>query len=110
MKTQYTPGPWDDNANGLILGNLNNYEGEAPFVADVCKSPLEYTEQEKANARLIAAAPALLDVLKELLSSADLYTRSVAERCQGKPSNEAINMLSAFSYKARKVLESAVIQ
>lgn len=60
---KHTPGPWDDNDNGLILGNLDNYEDEAPFVADVCKSPQAYTDQERANCRLIKAAP---DMLREL--------------------------------------------
>ena len=63
---QHTPGPWDDNDNGLILGSLDHYEGEAPFVCDVCASPHEYTEQEKANCRLIKAAPELLALMKRI--------------------------------------------
>jgi hypothetical protein len=53
---KHTPGPWEDNGNGLIYGQCSGDDEEAPFVADVCSSPLAYTDQEKANARLITAA------------------------------------------------------
>jgi len=62
--SQHTPGPWSDNDNGLILGDLDNYRHEAPFVADVCISPDAYTDRERANCRLIAAAPDMLAALE----------------------------------------------
>jgi len=58
--TEHTPGPWEDNGNGLIYGQCLGDDDEAPFVADVCTNPNAYTRQERANGRLIAAAPALL--------------------------------------------------
>lgn len=62
MKTQHTPGPWQLNADNRIVfvptngfGNDNiafiNPEGKAPDLME-------------ANARLIAAAPDLLEALK----------------------------------------------
>ena len=65
--TKHTPGPWEDNDAGLVYGAVTGDEDEAPFVCDVCNEPGsgEYTEQEQANARLIAAAPKLLEGLKK---------------------------------------------
>lgn len=48
--------PWQDNEAGLIYGQVSGDEDEAPFVCDVCDSPLDYTDQEKANAALIVRA------------------------------------------------------
>jgi protein-arginine kinase activator protein McsA len=68
-QTLHTPGPWQDNDAGLIYGQVTGDDDEAPFVCDCCAEPGsgEYTEREKANARLIAAAPQLLDALQELV-------------------------------------------
>ena len=60
----HTPAPWEDNGNGLIYGQCSGDDDEAPFVADVCTNPNVYTEQERTNARLIAAAPELLEILR----------------------------------------------
>jgi len=66
MTTTHTPGPWQDNDAGLIYGQVTDDEDEAPFVCDCCNEPGsgEYTEREKANARLIAAAPDMLEALE----------------------------------------------
>ena len=34
-----TPGPWEDNGNGLIPRPMLGEDDEAPFVADVCSDP-----------------------------------------------------------------------
>jgi hypothetical protein len=39
--------PWQDNDAGLIYGQVSGDDDEAPFVCDVCDSPLEYTQHEK---------------------------------------------------------------
>ena len=66
MAAEHTPGPWDDNDNGIILGNLDNYKGEAPVVAVVSgyDDDGNASAEAKANARLIKACPALLQLLK----------------------------------------------
>ena len=61
---EHTKAPWEDNGNGLIYGQCSGDDDEAPFVADVCNNPDIYTDQEQANARLITAAPAMLDALR----------------------------------------------
>lgn len=66
MKTQYTPAPWqvDNKAAGHVrtpdgrgiantMGYSNNSDGGKSY------------EENKANARLIAAAPELLEVLEK---------------------------------------------
>jgi hypothetical protein len=71
--TKHTPGPWAANDDGLVLGNMDNYEGEAPLVCtcgsadDLNKEP----ELHLANARLIAAAPDLLKTCRFLLKRAE---------------------------------------
>jgi hypothetical protein len=70
MTTQatHTPGPWAANDDGLVLGNLDNYEGEAPLVC-TCGSADDFNMEPDlhlANARLIAAAPDLLDALETI--------------------------------------------
>ncbi len=62
--TNHTPGPWEDNGNGLIYGQCSGDDDDAPFVADVCNDPDTYTEQEQANARLIESAPTMLEALR----------------------------------------------
>lgn len=52
----HTPGPWQDDGNGLIYGQCSDDDEEMPFVADVCNNPNVYTEQERTNARRIVAA------------------------------------------------------
>ena len=71
MTQQHTKGPWQDNDEGLIFGQVSGDTDIAPFVCDVCDNPGSgvYTEQEKANARLIAAAPELLEALEEVVNA-----------------------------------------
>lgn len=77
-----TPGPWfiDDQSDDYemaIVGHptwpctRNGKRG----VWDVCKIETD-TEDTKANARLIAAAPDLLEALRALLPIARLYMES----------------------------------
>jgi hypothetical protein len=66
--TQYkfAKGPYEINDAGLIYGQVSGDDDEAPFVADVCNSPLEYTEQEKATGKLLAASWEMLELLQEI--------------------------------------------
>ena len=64
METKHTPGPWSVEKDGLYLigasgaGNVA-YVG-TPFVGDA-----------EANARLIAAAPAMLAALQQIVADYD---------------------------------------
>jgi len=75
-RAAHTPGPWQDNEAGLIYGQVSGDDDEAPFVADCCNKPGsgEYTTQEKANARLIAAAPLLLEILRTKARDKEICT------------------------------------
>ena len=65
MTSQHTPGPWtftdDPEYNCFYVDAQNGAIG----VADVVRLPVK--DQGLANARLIAAAPDLLDALQDLL-------------------------------------------
>lgn len=67
MNAQHTPGPWgledrDDGASGYILrgadGDLIEYIERSRYMHDIADP------EQEANARLIAAAPELLEVLE----------------------------------------------
>lgn len=65
MKTQHTPGPW--TFNETIPRMVSSKEGY--ITRDICRmdaSTMSALEQD-ANARLIAAAPDLLEALQYLM-------------------------------------------
>ncbi len=83
MTTQakHTPGPWAANDDGLVLGNLDNYEGEAPLVC-TCGSADDFNMEPDlhlANARLIASAPEMLEALRAMVARAPFIDQSVTE-------------------------------
>jgi len=61
MAQTHTPGPWDvhSGARGLEIHPLSDAEGESP-IADVLTGP--------GDAALMAAAPAMLAALQELVA------------------------------------------
>lgn len=62
-QTKHTPGPWEQNVE-LVGGRVNHQIiGNHQIIADVYPSQPSQTEL-MANARLIAAAPELLEVCK----------------------------------------------
>ena len=63
MNTNHTPGPWRSTHDGLIIACCNNQS-----VARVSKFDLQ---DRDANALLIAAAPELLGLLRELVRLAE---------------------------------------
>ena len=68
QEAEYTPGPWvhyDDSADG----KTNRHE-IAAFGKTICHIYHSVPEQDKANARLIAAAPELLEALELMLKPA----------------------------------------
>ena len=83
IQTRYTPGPWN------VCRTISGLEEVAEYVGENCDGKAKYNsmvenseyhiagvggvgrEECLANARLIAAAPALLEALEDLLS--ELY-------------------------------------
>lgn len=70
IKTKYTPGPWELSDSSVWGTSPLN----ARFrIADIRQhSPMNGIDS-KANASLIAAAPELLEALRNLLAKADQY-------------------------------------
>lgn len=72
MTAKYTPGPWEAFRNSSFweINPTNGGENGIPFsVADVCSSSPGFPDGglQEANARLIAAAPELLEVAQGIL-------------------------------------------
>lgn len=63
MTTQHTPGPWIADGNGIHKGTRC-----------VATTHTEPKEQRDADAHLIAAAPDLLEALRELREWVDAWT------------------------------------
>lgn len=68
MSTQHTPGPWvTGNTDPLLFGRKQGH-GTEPIgfiYGPACPELSEVGQQALANARLIAAAPDLLELLRE---------------------------------------------
>ncbi|WP_186055718.1 hypothetical protein [Burkholderia gladioli] len=66
-KQQWTPGPWELEVNGwdnqVVYGNDPRVSGKRRFIAEVSL----YHDGANANAKLIAAAPELVEALRRTL-------------------------------------------
>ena len=73
MTTNNTPGPW----NPVLISKPSDRacvvteKNEAGFAAWVCHVQTAHVETANANARLIAAAPELLEALIEMIDTED---------------------------------------
>ena len=70
--TQHTPGPWKlgDSDWSIITGPCTRFTANHHRLAGICT--IDHSENEledAANARLIAAAPAMLDALRTALQA-----------------------------------------
>ena len=68
MKTQHTPGPWKTNGDPVVFSN-----DSSQFIAFTDTRGIS-SDAAKANARLIAAAPDLLEALKHAVEIAEYKT------------------------------------
>lgn len=68
MNTTHTPGPWkfNEDPSGLVI-EPDKYTSGTPYVAFLDARGTRDEKTRYANARLIAAAPALLAALDHLL-------------------------------------------
>lgn len=76
--TKHTPGPWDVVDRGTPNVEVRR-SGEKRFRFPIAWLPK--IEEFEANARLIAAAPDLLDALRELLAAHRCIGRAEVEAC-----------------------------
>ena len=77
-KTRHTPGPWSLSEDGFVYGD------KMPLCDPHCDGGPDPDERE-ANARLIAAAPAMYEAL-----------RGLPEHCDGEPSVDFAARLGAW--------------
>lgn len=86
--TQHTPGPWTalgrDGYNSIIIRaeHASHWPALVPEFNEIARDP-----EQEANARLIAAAPDLIDALRDIVARIDCYDAgrcppSLAERCR----------------------------
>ena len=112
MSTKHTPGPWamlseeTDKPYIRIRGTkLGERHKIANVLTPVYDGSLEReTEETRANARLIAAAPELLEALQELLAAERANSLEIVGRdTDGHPLNAA----GAARKKARAAIAKA---
>jgi hypothetical protein len=63
MKTKHTQGEWETQGTAVFSNNK--------LVANCVSDGIHFTEEDKANAKLIAAAPELLEALIEAVGHID---------------------------------------
>jgi hypothetical protein len=88
--TTPTPGPWI-NDNGLVTGRCTEFAGAPSFdIFDAANWP-GHEDEGQANARLIAAAPEMLEMLKNIAAgrydgapdTARMRARSIVAKATG---------------------------
>lgn len=91
--TQYTPGPWEAD---LIDSDIPPYWIVKDQYGDTAKviGPA-YDTETKANARLIAAAPELLEALKTLVRRVERANAHTTLGCAVEPARAAITKAEA---------------
>src|SRR5690606_1875518 len=105
METKHTPGPW--RADGLEIWatkgvRFNLTTVGTPMIAAVCAhAGMEGGSPAEANARLIAAAPALLEAMQQAFDfPPDFFDRSDDELEQITVSGRHLRMVRAAIAKA----------
>jgi len=81
-EAKHTSGPWNvhgTNETGtLIASDAAEHENITASIAVAQPRGEEWTKEEEANARLIAAAPELLAALESVCNWADMFRDSLA--------------------------------
>ena len=68
MTTKHIPGPWKRiYLDGFTYINPERETGEYALIAKITGNPYSHNEVKAANAKLIAASPDLLGVLKDIV-------------------------------------------
>ena len=76
MKTQHTKGEWKAEGNSLVDAN-RIVATESHVICRITGADFESDEEMEANAKLIAAAPDLLEALKIFIDSTMPYDKKV---------------------------------
>lgn len=108
----HTIGPWKSNPNDAAIWPTSGrrapiatvFTAEDP-ASEISLESSSFSEEENANARLIAAAPDLLAAAKLLLRyDATVPDRPSGQRADGQLLIDAIRLARAAIAKAEKVL------
>lgn len=78
-EVRHTPGPWHYGESTSLHGTQLVYGPDGVLIADAGRIHRRSIEEEKANAALIAAAPKMLEALKETLATIKEYQAYSAE-------------------------------
>lgn len=91
MNTQHTPGPWHIvNNNSAIHDRVTKFDKDGARIGDtpmgIATIEIQCTDERKvANARLIAAAPELLDALINIVNNLDSGAFQITVMDDGEP-------------------------
>jgi hypothetical protein len=99
--SKHTPGPWKARYMGAI-GAMTDATPDAHCLRIIARAISDDKEERDANARLIAAAPALAEALSGLLRAVD----GCCVPCAGTPSGNIDRAKTAYE-AARAVLRDA---
>jgi hypothetical protein len=102
MITKHTPGPWrlgQQRFTDFVMiegpkGQVTGWKQE--MIGEVCW----VSEEDKANARLIAAAPELLDLAKEALAQLEKMDFTLSANWNGSIKTNVALLLDAVIAKA----------
>ena len=109
-KLAHTPGPWDytrdnsDTMQGWRVIDPDSDNGDCIALVDPDDIATDLGYSTEATARLLAAAPALLAQLTNLIDAAEL----VVERWESGDLADAVNGLRVDAATAKEAIEKAV--
>jgi hypothetical protein len=99
VSQKHTPGPWFvDSLTGVHV-HIDT-PASRRRVALACKSIQTTDEEERANARLIAAAPELLEACKEVIATSIFWPKSGGRGARFEGTGAAWRMLERIIEKA----------
>jgi hypothetical protein len=84
LTVKHTPGPWRVNNNIGKKSEIGVTADEAPCIIAIMGNQRTWPLEAKANARLIASAPEMLTMLKELIAQIDYSFDIMPLGCIGK--------------------------
>ncbi len=100
---QHTPGPWTYSDDGLGF-SVHHIHDDAK--GRVVAKTRERFDGDEANARLIAAAPEMLDALRDILPAAEWELESLRDQ-ESDESEKAARILAKNIAKARAAISRA---
>lgn len=99
MQLKHTPGPWREDMGFIYAGESSQMVCDVDTVND----------DWEANARLIAAAPAMLDALKYARAMLDQSVLEQRERSEDE-TRAALRIIRGDAVRIRQQLDAAIAQ